>query len=595
MINTQEALAVLKATVKDNTTHQDYERTVALAKQYTALISGHKVDELLQQFVRRESQELFDQRKKLTQAITPAISEAIMVHFQKAPRSNRIYATVDTKDNRAKSEILAAQKAFWGDGDGSGLDGWMQSRYLDLVFTDPNAFLAVEFDPFDPAREKAKPKPVEISSEQAINYEYKNGILQWLIARWPHQYLDKDKKKANGWRWVMYLNDDAIELTQVHKTDKITDIQDPEYLELGADLYVIQYYQPKSKMVPCIQVGYKRDLVTKGRTFVSPIHPALPYYMKSLKAVSELDLTSALHAFPQKFQYVTPCPGEGDKGCKDGKTRAGAVCGVCHGTGAAPVHTSAQDAILLPIPRDKTEMINLEGMAAYKAPGVDLIRWQMEYVDYIKGEAIRAVYNSESVIKATIQRTATEKEMDMESIYDTLTPFARRYSSVWTKITQLIAVYTENEPKDLVIYHKFPSDFKLKSQRMLVDELKAARESGADPYVVEAISSDLTEQIYADDPDTLAKLKVKKRYWPFTGRTPEQIQLILVSDLTTRYNKVLASNFEDIFSQIDMLEGDGFYLLEPTKQAAVVKKYVEDLIKEIDKGAARILPPALPA
>ena len=50
-----------------------------------------------------------------------------------------------------------------------------------------------------------------------------------------------------------------------------------------------------------------------------------------VKANSELDLTMALHTFPQKIQYVSKCK---DLQCRDGKTVDGAgVCPSCHGSG----------------------------------------------------------------------------------------------------------------------------------------------------------------------------------------------------------------------------------------------------------------------
>ena len=41
---------------------------------------------------------------------------------------------------------------------------------------------------------------------------------------------------------------------------------------------------------------------------------ALPYFMKGIKAGSELDLTASLHAFLQKLQYANPCRGFTNEG-----------------------------------------------------------------------------------------------------------------------------------------------------------------------------------------------------------------------------------------------------------------------------------------
>jgi hypothetical protein len=592
MMDLKTALAYLTKVIEKKLEHKDYKRTIELSAKYTALITGEGIDAYLRQFTRRESLEMFEQRKKLTQAITPAVCESIMNPFYKVSRTNRVIQEIGV-GNKQKQEILDAIKGFWGEGEQSGLDYFMQTRWIELVFSDPNAFLAIEFDPFDPDKTKAQPKPVEISSEQAIDYSYDNGVLQYLIGRWLHQYDDGKGNMKDGERYVMYLEDDAIELIEVDLKTLTTDIPNPEFITLANNTraFVIQYYQPKSGQVPALRVGYKRDLFTGGRTYVSPLHPALSYFMKSIKAVSELDLTMALHAFPQKFQYVTPCKGSSGLGCKDGSTRDGKVCQQCGGSGVSAVHTTAQDVVLMPLPRTKEEFFPLEDMVAYKTPDIDLVKFQNDYIQQLKGEAIRAVFNGDTFIQSTVAKTATEKELDMDAVYDTLAPFAKRYSTIWMAVVKLIAVYTENDAKELLIFHKFPSDFKLKNLNQLLTELKLASESNAASYVVDSIHRDLMEMMYADDQDNLVKLKVKARFYPFAGKPVEHIQTILMSDTTTKYHKILYANYDEIFSMIELEKGDDFYLMAEPMQREIIKAKVDELDKQITAQAPKL--PAL--
>lgn len=592
-MDSTKALELLKGLVKNGKPHQDYDRTVKLRDQYKALISGEGIEQYLKRFAKREDEELFKQRCEITQAITPAICESILTPFYKVSRTNRVFQSLNSKDAEAVKRIQSGLKTFWGEGDSSGLDLFMQTRWVELSFTDPNAFIAVEFDSFDPLNEVARPKPVEISCENVYRFDYKNNVLQWLLAKWPIKYqrtAGKPEDTADGSRYVMYLENEALELIQVDAKTKITKDADPGavFVEITkTEVYQLKRYEPKSGLVPCLRVGYKRDLATDGRTYVSPLQPALPYLMKTLKTVSEMDLSMLLHVFPQKFQYVQPCTGESGKGCTQGKTRTGSVCQSCKGTGTSAIHTSAQDAILLPIPRDKESFLPLDGMAAYKAPPIELVEFQKKYIDALKQDAIRAIFNGDTLIKNTTAATATERELDMEAVYDTLTPFARKYSLLWMSIVKLVAVYTDSQADDLEIYHKFPSDFKLKSMATLLSELQLANQSNAPSYVISALNADMMEMVYMDDPDTLEKMKVKQKFYPFSGRTAMEIQMILAADLTTRYNKVLYSNFEDIFDQIEFEVGDKFYLLATAKQQEEIKKRVELLIAEIDKSKAQ--------
>jgi len=591
-INT--GLDKLKEIILHKKTHEDYDRTVKLAKKYKALISGEGIEDYLQQFVRREDKELFEQRKKITQAITPAVAEAIMKPFYKVSRTNRVYQAIDGEESK-KAEIQKAIKSFWGEGEQSGLDYWMQTRFIELSFSDPNAFVAVEFDAFDPKIEKAKPKPVEITSEQAIYFEYKNAILQYLVAKWDIEYKakSKDAPPKKGERFVMYLTNEALELKEIDPESTEADLPDgyDQIITVGKDggsqrKFAYRLYEPKSGAVPAMRIGYKRDIYTNGRTYVSPLHPALPYFMKSLKTVSELDLSLALHTFPQKLQYVQPCSGVSGKGCNGGKTRSGENCTQCNGSGVSPVHKTGQEVLLLPMPKDKEQIVDLEKLVVYKTPPIDLIKFQKEYVDSLKEDAMKAVFNGDQFVKNTVAATATEREFDMDAVYDTLDPFAKRYSSVWLQTVRLIAVYVEAS-EGVELYHKFPSDFKLRSQASLISELKLANESGAPSYIVDAINADLMEILYADDQDTLVKLKVKQKYLPFKGKTPAQIQLILASDLTPKYQKILYTNFEEIFDDLEYEHGDKFYAFEDKKQRDLIKAKVDAMIKEMEKAAAK--------
>ena len=57
--------------------HQDYKRVVKLANKYERLITGDEAGKLLYRFTPRENEVQFKQRVRLTQLVTPAISEKI--------------------------------------------------------------------------------------------------------------------------------------------------------------------------------------------------------------------------------------------------------------------------------------------------------------------------------------------------------------------------------------------------------------------------------------------------------------------------------------------------------------------------------------
>jgi len=299
----------------------------------------------------------------------------------------------------------------------------------------------------------------------------------------------------------------------------------------------------------------------------------------------------SLHAFPQKFQYVNKCPGLNDLGCDGGKTTAGLVCGSCKGTGMS-VHTSAQDAVVIRIPKDKEDMMNLEQMVHYEYPPIDLLKFQDQFIFELKNEAKQAVFNSEIFVKASIEKTATEVDYSYESVYDTLFPYAKNYTSIYKHIAKVSAAYVD--VTDLIVEYKFPKDFKFKTVQDLLNELKLANDSSAPGYIKQELSNDIAAQQYVDKPEELKRIIAKQKFYPFPDKNFAEISFIISNDLTSDYNKFLYANFDNIFLKLEAEAEKSqlyFYDLAPEKQSELVKKAVEDLMTESETVPAIVLPP----
>lgn len=587
----EDGRLILIDTITNKKFHKNYQRVTELSDLYKKLITGDKIDELLKQFVMREDDNLFAQRKTLTQAITPAVSSSLMNPFYKVGRSNSIVKELDfqsTEENESKlKNINEAISKYNGE---KSLDDYLEERFVDLNFIDPNSFIITEFDavPVGPKGEMTdmvKPRPFECSSHEAINYLYKNNILQWLVVRLPITYIcnkGTDKQTIEkGYSWTIYLENDAIKLTQVDKDlvkldkGKIAEfimstptgfIKQKYYRVSDSELYLVEEFNHKADIVPARRVGYKKDLVTNGETFVSPMHDALCYFMKSIKTVSEFDLTMALHAFAQKFQYVNRCTNEG---CDGGAMPDGNNCKTCKGTGWA-IHTTTQDAVIMRMPKNKDDMFPLEQMIHYERPPVDILEFQDTFIKELKNEARQAVFNSELFNKAQIANpaTATEIRISIESVYDTLFPFARAYSSMYKYQVKVIAAF--RDVPDVIVEHKFPKDFKFKTMSDLLFDLDIATKSNAPGYIKNQISLDIAEQQFVDKPEEFQKILTKQRFFPFPDKNQTEIVYLISNNLTSEYNKVLWANFDTIFQELE-------------QDAELINKYFYDYAFKLQK------------
>lgn len=591
-----EGLAAIIRTVSGER-HKDYERVCALAKDYHIFITGENMREKLRKFSRREDDAMFEQRVTITQCVTPAIISPAMQPFYKVPWTNNITNKVDFKtDPEGKIEKLnKATDSYYGE---DSLDDYMAGRFVEISFFDPNAFIVTEFmpgatDPRGNMIEQVRPYPIEYSSEQAYNFEYKNNILQWLVV------CIADKKMAKKSRYIIYLPDIAISFVPVDASlfggvpiGKALDFEfdggevNPVYKVSETDAYAIILSEHKSKITPAKRVGYKRDLITQSRTCVSPIDKGMCFLEKSVNSGSEMDLAMKLHVFLQKFAYAPKCK---VNECMNGRLADGNECNNCHGSGSEPIHTSGQDVVTVPMPRDTKDVFDLSKLVHYPQLQVELLKFQDDYVNSLTPKFNASVFNSDVFTSAlTTDVTKAAIVVSVDNVNDTLRPFAQQYARMRTYQLKVCANYIDIDDLDAV--YKFPKNLGVRTRGELLDEAtKAANLPG---YIKNEINKELSEVLLVDSPDELKRVRVKERFFPLSDKTQAEAVFIISNGHTNKYNEILWANFPVIFNMAEVsAQADGLYLYDMThdKIKERLDTAVEEFIATIDQPANIVL------
>ena len=587
-------LKVFKKLIKGNKRHADYARTVDLAKEYKAHVSGVGLDLYLKQFAKREDETMFEQRKRLTNSISQSVASSLQKPFYKVARNKNVKNKFSLKGDKSREEIVKKMMVgFYGTNElnTKGLDYWLRNRFLELTFTDPNAFVVIEWEA-KPENVPLDPYPYEVTSENAFYYKFEHGVLKMLFSRQKEVMFYIDDKDVEQEKEI-----DVYTLYEIGSSMKVVEFQPKYYQENGivpqpnqfvyeedSKHYIATLNETKLDFIPAFRVGYLRDTATDGRTFVNPFESAMPYFRKALKAVSELDLSITLHTFPQKLQYVKKCQGVSKvKKCNNGQVN-GETCTKCKGSGLEVI-TSGQDAIYLQLPDKadlKDELIDLEKLIAYKTPPIDLIKFQDEYVRNLKTDAHLSVYNSNMFIsnEAEFAKTATEVNLNTQGIYDTLFPYTEKFSEVW-KTAVKVFVRLSGFTTDFELLHIFPTDLELKTIAVLMAELKLANESEAPSYFRDAILQEIANQVY--EGDELGQLKhfTRHRFFPFSGKTEAEIQFLMASPYVSNFTKVLYANFEAIFTDIEKALPN-FYKLNYNLQWEKLNEFAKPYLDEIN-------------
>lgn len=588
-----EKLTKFKKKKSSNKKHADYQRTVDLAKEYKAHVSGVGIDDYLKRFAKREDEEMFEQRKRLTNSISQSVASSLQKPFYKVARNKNVKKKFTLKGDKTREEIVQKMiSGFYGTNElnTKGLDFWLKNRFIELTFTDPNAFVVIEWEA-KPENVPLEPYPYEVNSIDAYDYTYKHGVLNELFTRQSETIIYLDKDGAEKEKVV-----DAFTLYEIGSSLKVVEYC-PKYFEAKGIVidetrqvtfveneihFIATYNETNLDFIPAFRVGYIRDTATDGRTFVNPFESAMPYFRKALKAVSELDLSITLHTFPQKLQYVTKCKGKGTKKCNNGMVSGTqTVCSECKGSGLQ-IHTSGQDAIYFPLPDTPDEMFDLDKILVYKQPPIDLIKFQDDYVRNLKKDAHLSVYNSNMFLAEDPQfaKTATEVNTNTQGIFDTLFPYTEKFSEVW-KTAVKVFVRLSGFLTDFELIHIFPTDIEIKTVAVLMAELKLANESEAPSYFRDAILEEIANQVYEGDELGREKHFTRHKFFPFSGKTETEIQFLMASPYVSNFTKVLYANFEAIFTDIEKAVPN-FYKLNYNLQWEKLNEFVKPYLEEIN-------------
>lgn len=573
--------SILFDTVQNSLRHQHYDHVVELFKKCYAYTTGKGLDFYLRQFRQREDEALFKQRVELTSHILPAVINNCDFLLNKVPRSYALHLNYVNTDETKQTNLKEAETHYFAD---KSVEEYFKkyNRWYDR--SDPNAWLITEFNSTD-GTELAQPYPFVVNSKQAINFEFINGLLNWLIVEVEKDFTIYTPNQNIKLEYICDVNSKPEEkdnyiFSRLVEDGQIMEVDGEEYIRLNSKIYEI--YMPEAHNIGWVQArrwGYNFDGATYGETYVPFWWEAECYLTKIININSELDITLARHNFPQKLVYSPRCHAEG---CNHGYLPDNTKCNHCGGTGLQPVHTTAQDCLVIALPDNKEEMIDLNTLIAYIYPPIDGMQFTNEKITELVKNCKEAIYNSDTYTKSEVAETATGLNIGMESIYDTLYHYAINYAESWAFTVKTVAKITTTD-SGLIVTSNVEKDFKFKTKNELIAELNQAKLAGADPSIIRALQNDIMFTMFSEKPSEFIKYQIKDKFNPFSGKTNEEIIALMASNNIPKYVKILYSNYGYIFDELER-ENKGFYDYEETKQLDLIRKKVEQITGTLEQA-----------
>ena len=439
---------------------------------------------------------------------------------------------------------------------------WENQRLEDYLFDiekyynfyDPNAFVIIEERRergMDNEVKNIQVYPIEATSSQAVNYKIEQGRVKWLVV----EFMDKEElandpgKFKDISKFYMWAAGNAISYIEYHETVPAFN-KDVVEIKVGSEVrkFAVSTYETTTVEVPAMRVGAYLDPKTRNETFSPPYWSAMMKLYEAIRDKSMQDVVIPGHVYPKEYALAPKCEYYDEKlGIKcDGGDLGGHSCPRCEGTGSN-LHLSEQDKIVLAIPDEGIDLPDLSKLLYWHTPPEWLPTYFDQRIDTIEKAIFWLTFNTQLMEKPVAGVTATEKNMDYDSIQQKLTTYAKVISDNWRKYVRICVQYLESWSEGFVVEHSFPKDHKLQSSQELMSDYKEAKTAGLAYPILERIEDKILSKQRVDDPQEVAMYRAFRAHLPFKDKSESTAARIVSERDRADFDRLLWENSDKAY------------------------------------------------
>jgi len=476
----EEAVKILKDNVQ-------LDKGWVLAREYSkelrALVNGEGfIEELINKIDNVESTKKAEARKKYSNDIQHLFSRL----FQ--PIETIGFATGDTrkydvKNEKKKKELIASLSNIRDD---KPLSEWVLRNAIDLINTDPNGLVFLEYitDP------KIKVYPTYKSSASIRKYEPKGQLTEWVI------FEPSIKDNEEYWRIV----DDKYDRTFVKK---------------GNEYYIDEKmsFEHPFGQVPAVICSDIQNIGEKYK--LSAIHKVLGLAKEYARDQSFLTLYKIYKGNPIFWRYVSFC---GD--CAGTGKVGNEICTSCNGQGKYVSKNDVTDMVEMPIPEDRESPVIAPHIGGFISPDIDVWDTYNEELMILEGKIYKSHWGTMfgmQLDKSNHPKTATEIIADKQPLENQLNKYADYIEYMEWKISEwVLNIFdtTKDKSESLITIHR-GRRYIIESYDVLLEKYQEAVKSEDNSVILDKLFVEFLNSKYRNNLEDLFENLTKFNIEPY--------------------------------------------------------------------------------
>lgn len=342
-------------------------------------------------------------------------------------------------------------------------------------------------------------------------------------------------------------------------------------------------------MIYAFKLGYLPDATTDGKLSMSILEPASELFKSLVWEGSEFDTTKGTHGILKHFTYSKVCNHREELTgqtmyCQGGYMMIGGVlsttkCRSCQGSGMQ-IHTSSQDVIHYPLPGvGETPPMKLSDLSHTVFVPENFLQFRKQEIEDITTEIMHTIFNTSTFTKDEVAATATEKVIDLQGVYATLSELGKQVSDffIW-----MCEIYCDIKGyKDIKILHGYTLSLKLETIEDLAMKRKTLVEANAPIEVIQAVDLAILQKQHIDSPEAINNFVIWEQHRPFSDKS-ETVTLSILSGLPAkdRY-KILYNFWGMIKNNILVTIGDKWYSMPFDKRQTYIDAEVDMIVEKM--------------